>query len=126
LWTKKDLGAWSIPKGEFDQEEPLLAAKREFQEETGFDTPRGKYLPLTQVRLKSGKTVHAWAVEGEVDAGQVHSNEFEMQWPPRSGKMQSFPEIDRANWFSVDEALQKINPAQARLIQELLEKIMSL
>ncbi len=126
LWTKKDLGAWSIPKGEFDQEEPLLAAKREFQEETGFDAPRGEYLPLTQVRLKSGKTVHAWAVEGEVDAGQVHSNEFEMQWPPRSGKMQSFPEIDRANWFSVDEALQKINPAQARLIQELLEKIMSL
>ena len=123
LWTKKDLGAWSIPKGEFDEEEPLLAAKREFQEETGFDAPQGEYIALKQVTQKSGKIVHAWAVEGEVDADQVRSNEFEMQWPPRSGKWQSFPEIDRAAWFSVDEALQKINPAQARLIQELLEKL---
>jgi predicted NUDIX family NTP pyrophosphohydrolase len=123
LWAKKDLGAWSIPKGEFDEEEPLLAAKREFQEETGFDAPRGKYIPLTPVRQKSGKIVHAWAVEGMVDAEQVHSNDFEMQWPPRSGKVQSFPEIDRAVWSPVDDALQKINPAQAGLIQELLEKL---
>ena len=123
LWTKKDVGAWSIPKGEFDEEEPLLAAKREFQEETGFDAPSGEYLPLKQVRQKSGKIVHAWAIEGQVDAEQVHSNDFEMQWPPRSGKVQSFPEIDRAAWFSVDEALQKINPGQAGLIQELLEKL---
>ncbi len=123
MWTKKDVGAWSIPKGEFDEEEPLLAAKREFQEETGFDAPSGEYLPLKQVRQKSGKIVHAWAIEGQVDAEQVHSNDFEMQWPPRSGKVQSFPEIDRAAWFSVDEALQKINPGQAGLIQELLEKL---
>ena len=123
LWTKKDVGAWSIPKGEFDEEEPLLAAKREFQEETGFDPPPGEYLPLKKVRQKSGKIVHAWAIEGEVDAEQVHSNDFEMQWPPRSGKVQAFPEIDRAAWFSVDEALQKINPGQAGLIQELLEKL---
>jgi predicted NUDIX family NTP pyrophosphohydrolase len=126
LSVKKDLGAWSIPKGEFDEEEPLLAAKREFQEETGFDAPPSEYTPLKLVRQKSGKIVHAWAVEGEVDAEQVHSNEFEMQWPPKFGKVQSFPEIDRAAWFSVDDALQKINPAQAGLIQELLEKIMSL
>jgi predicted NUDIX family NTP pyrophosphohydrolase len=123
LWTKKDLGAWSIPKGEFDEEEPLLAAKREFQEETGFDAPLGEYIPLKQVIQKSGKIVHAWAVEGELDAELVHSNEFEMQWPPKFGKVQSFPEIDRAAWFSIDEALQKINPAQAGLIQELLEKL---
>jgi predicted NUDIX family NTP pyrophosphohydrolase len=123
LWTKKDLGAWSIPKGEFDEEEPLLAAKREFQEETGFDAPLGEYIPLKQVILKSGKIVHAWAIDGEIDAEQVHSNEFEMQWPPKFGRVQSFPEIDRAAWFSVNEALQKINPAQAGLIQELLEKL---
>ena len=123
LWTKKDLGAWSIPKGEFDEEEPLLAAKREFQEETGFDAPQRAYIALKHVTQKSGKIVHAWAVEGEVDAEQVHSNEFEMQWPPKSGRVHSFPEIDRAAWFSVDIALQKINPAQAELIQELLEKL---
>ena len=123
LWTKKDVGAWSIPKGEFDEEEPLMAAKREFQEETGFDAPSGEYLPLKQVRQKSEKIVHAWAIEGQVDAEQIHSNDFEMQWPPRSGKVQAFPEIDRAAWFSVDEALQKINPGQAGLIQELLEKL---
>jgi predicted NUDIX family NTP pyrophosphohydrolase len=123
LWMKKDLGAWSIPKGEFDEEEPLMAAKREFQEETGFDAPQGEYIPLKQVTQKSGKNVRAWAVEGEVDAEHIHSNDFEMQWPPRFGRVQSFPEIDRAAWFSVDEALQKVNPAQAGLIQELLKKL---
>ena len=126
LWVKKDLGCWSTPKGEFDEEEPLLAAKREFQEETGSDAPQGEYIPLKQVTQKSGKIVHAWAVQGEIDAEQVHSNEFEMQWPPKFGKVQSFPEIDRAAWFAVDIALQKINPGQAGLIQELIEKIMSL
>jgi predicted NUDIX family NTP pyrophosphohydrolase len=126
LWDKKDLGAWSIPKGEFEEEEPLLAAKREFWEETGFDAPPGEYFPLKQVRQKSGKIVHAWAVEGELDAEHIRSNDFEMQWPPRSGKVQAFPEIDRAAWFSVAEALEKINLGQAGLIQELLEKIMSL
>ena len=125
FWAKKDVGAWSIPKGEFDAEEPLLAAKREFQEETGFEAPQGGYFPLTQVRQKSGKIVHAWAVEGEVDAEHIHSNDFEMEWPPRSGKIQAFPEIDQAAWFPVDEALQKINLGQVSLIQELLEKLTS-
>lgn len=124
LWAKKDLGSWSIPKGEFDQqEEALLAAKREFHEETGFPAPQGEYLLLKPVRQKSGKIVHAWAVEAEVDAEHVHSNDFEMEWPPRSGKVQSFPEIDRATWYSVEEAQQKINPGQVGLIQELLEKL---
>jgi len=125
LWAKKDLGAWSIPKGEFDVEKPLLAAKREFQEETGFEAPQGEYFPLRPVKQKSGKIVHAWAVEGQVDAEHVHSNGFEMAWPPRSGKIQSFPEIDRAAWFPVDEAIQKVNPGQVGLIQELLEKLTS-
>ena len=125
LWAKKDLGAWSIPKGEFDVEEPLLAAKREFQEETRFEAPQGEYFPLRPVKQKSGKIVHAWGVEGQVDAEHVHSNVFEMEWPPRSDKIQSFPEIDRAAWFSVDEAIQKVNRGQVGLIQELLEKLTS-
>lgn len=123
FWAKKDLGAWSIPKGEFDEEEPLLAAKREFWEETSFGAPQGEYIPLNQVTLKSGKIVHAWAVAGEVDADHIHSNEFEMQWPPMFGKVQSFPEVDRAAWFSVDDALQKINPAQVGLIHQLAERL---
>lgn len=123
FWAKKDLGVWSIPKGEFDDEEPLLAAKREFKEETSFDAPQGEYVPLKQITQKSGKIVHAWAIAGEVDAEHIHSNEFEIQWPPKFGKVRSFPEIDRGAWFPVDVALQKINPAQARLIQELLEKL---
>ena len=122
LWTKRDLGAWSIPKGEFDEEEPLLAAKREFYEETGIQAPEGEYVSLNPVKQKGGKIVHAWAVAGEVDAELVISNKFDLEWPPRSGKKQSFPEIDRAAWYSVEEAQQKINPGQVRLIQELLEK----
>jgi len=123
LWAKKDQGAWSIPKGEFEEEEPLLAAKREFYEETGIHAPQGEYIPLKAVQQKGGKIVHAWAVAGEIDAELVISNKFEMEWPPRSGTTQLFPEIDRAAWCSVDEARQKINPRQVRLIQELLEKL---
>jgi predicted NUDIX family NTP pyrophosphohydrolase len=123
FWTKKDLGAWSIPKGEFDEEEPLLAAKREFQEETGLHAPQGEYILLKPVQQKSGKIVHAWAVEGEIDAEKVHSNDFEMEWPPRSGKMRPFPEIDRGAWFPAEEARQRINPGQVGLILELLEKL---
>jgi predicted NUDIX family NTP pyrophosphohydrolase len=123
LWAKKDLGSWSIPKGEFEEEEPLLAAKREFQEETGFDAPLGEYIPLQQITQKSGKIVHAWGVAGELDAGQIHSNSFEMEWPPKSGKRQVFPEIDRGAWFSGEEALEKINPKQAALIRELVERL---
>jgi predicted NUDIX family NTP pyrophosphohydrolase len=123
LWVKKDQGAWSIPKGEIDEEEPLLAAKREFLEETGFEAPQGEYLMLKPVTQKSGKIVHAWAIESEVDAEHIHSNDFEMEWPPRSGKIGAFPEVDQGAWFPVSQALQKINPGQAGLIQELIEKL---
>jgi predicted NUDIX family NTP pyrophosphohydrolase len=123
FWAKKDLGVWSIPKGEFEQEEPLLAAKREFSEETGLPAPGGEYIPLAPVRQKGGKTVHVWAVEAEIDAGQLRSNSFEMEWPPRSGKMQAFPEIDRGAWFPIQEALEKINPGQGGLVRELVKKL---
>jgi predicted NUDIX family NTP pyrophosphohydrolase len=123
FWAKKDLGSWSIPKGEFEQEDALLAAKREFFEETGLPAPQGEYIALTPVRQKGGKTVHAWAVEGALDVGQIRSNSFEMEWPPRSGRKQAFPEIDRGAWFSVGKALEMINPGQIGLIRELVEKL---
>jgi predicted NUDIX family NTP pyrophosphohydrolase len=122
-WVKKDDGAWSIPKGEFeDDEDPLAAAKREFNEETGINL-YGEFIELEPVKQKSGKIVYAWAVEGNVDATTIKSNSFEIEWPPRSGKMKSFPEIDKAEWFTIIEAIQKINPAQSPLIKELQEKI---
>lgn len=116
----KDLGAWSIPKGEFsDGEKPLDAAIREFREETGIELA-GDFKALKPVRLQSGKMVHAWAHERDIDAGQISSNTFEMEWPPKSAKFQSFPEVDKAGWFSAATALEKINPAQRSLILELL------
>jgi len=123
FYKNKDPGAWSIPKGEFpDAEEPLAAAKREFEEETG-QAIDGGFIKLEPVTLKSGKIVYAWAVEGDINPETITSNEFEMEWPPKSGKKQSFPEIDRAGWFSVDEARLKINPAQAKLIDNLIAQI---
>lgn len=122
FWKKKDLGAWSIPKGEFEAEDPLSAAKREFEEETG-TTVHGEMITLTPQEQKGGKVVHAWAVEGDLNPEEIRSNTFEMEWPPRSGKKQEFPEIDKAKWFPVQEALQKINQAQATFIQELIEKL---
>lgn len=118
FWAKKDAGAWSIPKGEFEDEEPLAAARREFLEETGLSVD-GEFKPLAPVTLKSAKVVHAWAVEADLDAARVVSNTFELEWPPRSGKLRQFPEVDRSAWFSLDEALEKINPAQAGFIREL-------
>jgi predicted NUDIX family NTP pyrophosphohydrolase len=119
FFKKKDDGVWSIPKGEFlDDEEPLTAARREFREETGFDID-GRFTKLKPVKLKSGKTVYAWAVEGDMDATQITSNNFEIEWPPSSGKMASFPEVDRAGWFTVSKAQVKIYPVQFPLIQEL-------
>src|ERR1700733_10588544 len=110
FFKNKDAGAWSIPKGEFlDDEDALVAAKREFFEETGQAISNGKFIPLKPVQLKSGKIVHAWAIEGDIDHETITSNLFEMEWPPKSGRMQSFPEIDRAGWFDVDEARIKIN-----------------
>jgi len=121
FFKNKDSGAWSIPKGEFlDDEDALTAAKREFEEETG-QAIDGSFVKLEPVRLKSGKIVHAWAVEGDIDHETIYSNSFEMEWPPKSGKNQSFPEIDRAGWFGEDEARMKINSAQSKLIDSLIE-----
>lgn len=120
FWEKKDAGAWTIPKGEFDNEDPLAAAQREFKEETSFDID-GDFHPLAPQTLKSGKVVHAWAVEGDLDAAKVQSNYFEIEWPPRSGKRIQVPEADRGAWFGVEQAMEKINPAQAGFIHELIE-----
>jgi predicted NUDIX family NTP pyrophosphohydrolase len=118
-WAKKDAGAWTIPKGEIAPgEAPLDAAQREFREETGHAIA-GPFRPLQPVRQSGRKIVHAWAVEGDLDAASVRSNSFEIEWPPRSGRRRSFPEIDRAHWFGMDEARRKINPAQAALLDEL-------
>lgn len=122
FWAKKDLGAWSIPKGEFDDtEDGLGAAKREFFEEVG-QTVDGPVITLTPVKQRGGKIVHAWAVEGEVDAAALRSNEFEMEWPPRSGRKARFPEIDRGQWFPMAEALRRILTAQAPILEELRAK----
>jgi predicted NUDIX family NTP pyrophosphohydrolase len=122
FWAKKDLGAWSIPKGEYENEEALAAAKREFEEETGFPVA-GKALALSQQKQKGGKVINAWAVEGDLNTDEVRSNRFEMEWPPRSGKKQQFPEIDRAEWFPAETALKKINAGQAAFIGELIEML---
>ena len=119
FWAKKDEGAWSIPKGEFQAgEEPLAAAQREFAEETGCRA-QGPFIPLTPITQRSGKVVHAWAVEGDCDPAHLHSTLFSLEWPPKSGKHQQFPEVDRAEWFSVPVALQKIIPAQRGFVTEL-------
>jgi predicted NUDIX family NTP pyrophosphohydrolase len=127
FWAKKDLGAWSIPKGEFvEPETPLAAAKREFAEEIGQSVEGasdGDFLPLTPVKPKGGKVIYAFAVEGEVDAARVQSNLFEMEWPPRSGKMQSFPEIDRGAWFGLDEARLRLTKNQLPILEELIQKL---
>jgi predicted NUDIX family NTP pyrophosphohydrolase len=122
LFASRDLGAWSIPKGEVEPgEEPLQVARREFEEETGHRPPadRSAYRPLGEVRQKSGKRVSAWAVEGDLDPSTATSNTFEMEWPPRSGRREWFPEIDRVEWFGLDEARHRINPAQAAFIDRL-------
>jgi predicted NUDIX family NTP pyrophosphohydrolase len=122
FFKNKDAGAWSIPKGEFsDDEDPLVAAKREFREETG-QVIDGNFIQLKPVTLKSGKIVHAWAVESDIDHETIFSNLFEIEWPPKSGKKQSFPEIDRAGWFEVEEARLKINARQLGLIEDFLSK----
>ncbi len=120
FFKNKDLGSWSIPKGEFlDDEDALVAAKREFEEETGQPID-GVFIPLDPVTLKSGKVVHAWAIDGNIDHETIVSNVFEIEWPPKSGKKQSFPEIDRAGWFDIKTAKVKINPAQVGLIENLI------
>jgi predicted NUDIX family NTP pyrophosphohydrolase len=119
FWAKKDLGAWSIPKGEHNEtDDPLTTAIREFAEETGL-TLQGNFQPLGTVKQAGGKTVTAFAVEGAFDPQTLVSNTFEMEWPPRSGKRRSFPEVDRAAWFTLDEARRKILPGQAPFIDQL-------
>jgi predicted NUDIX family NTP pyrophosphohydrolase len=119
FWAKKDLGVWSIPKGEMDEGEDLLkTARREFEEETGF-RPGGIFRKLTPVRQRSGKIVHAWAVEGDCDPTAIRSNTFTMEWPPRSGRLLEIPEVDRAGWFDLDAAKDKILEGQRGLLDEL-------
>lgn len=120
FWRNKDEGAWTIPKGEFDKEDPLAAARREFEEETGSTPPDGEYIPLTPIKQKNGKIVHAWAIAGDFHPASLNSNEFETEWPPKSGRMQKFPEVDRAEWFAPDVAKQKMLSGQGALITELL------
>lgn len=123
FWAKKDLGAWSIPKGEYEEDEaPLAAAKREFKEELGINIS-GDLIELSPVKLKSGKVVQAWAVEQDLNTSDFRSNTFSVEWPPRSGKLKDFPEVDKAGWFTPEEARQKINPAQVAFIDELVQKL---
>jgi len=119
FWKNKDIGAWSIPKGEFGLgEESLETAKREFQEETG-QVIEGYFIPLEPITQKGGKTVYAWAVEGDIDAATIVSNYITIAWPPGTGKVMEIPEVDRGEWFDLETALTKINPAQANFIKQL-------
>lgn len=124
LWQGKDHGAWSIPKGEHAAEEdPLTVAWREFREELGVDPPAGEPLPLGEVTQSGGKRVTAWALRGNVDVSQVVSNEFELEWPPRSGQIRRFPEIDRAAWMPVADARDKLLSGQVPLLDRLLSQL---
>jgi predicted NUDIX family NTP pyrophosphohydrolase len=124
FWARRDAGAWSIPKGEYDpDEDPLAAARREFEEELGVPVPDGPARELGEVRQKGGKLVRVWAIAGDLDAGATTSNTFELEWPPRSGKLIEVPEVDRAEWFTLERAREKINPAQAELLDRLSEML---
>ena len=120
FFVRKDQGSWTIPKGEYgDDEDPLAAAMREFEEETGIAPVMDGCLPLSAIKQKGGKSVMAWAIQHDVDPTTIVSNTFTMEWPPKSGKMASFPEIDRGAWFAPADAREKINPAQAVWLDEL-------
>jgi predicted NUDIX family NTP pyrophosphohydrolase len=124
FFARKDDGAWGIPKGLYeDDEEPVAAARREFAEELGSPCPDGPALDLGEIRQKNGKRVTAWALEGDLDADAITSNTFTIEWPPRSGRRQEFPEIDRAGWFTLDAARVKILAAQAPLLDRLAEAL---
>ena len=125
LWAKKDDGAWSVPKGEYDPtEEPLEVARREFEEEIGQAAPADEDPPwLGELRQPSGKVVSAWAVEGDLDVSEVRSNSFEMEWPPRSGRTEEFPEVDRAGWFDLEEARRKLLRGQVGFLDRLAERL---
>jgi len=125
FWAKRDNGAWSIPKGELDDETDaaLVVARREFREELGSDPPEGDPIALGEVRLKSGKRVEAWALPGDLDVTTIVSNEFETEWPPKSGRTATFPEVDRAAWCSVAVARVKLNPAQVAFLDRLVDAL---
>ena len=123
FWAKKDLGSWSLPKGEYDEsEQPLEAAKREFEEETGV-AARGNFLALGEVKQAGGKVVSAWAFEGDCEPGKLTSNLCQVEWPPRSGRFIEFPEVDRGEWFSVDEAKVRILKGQQPFLDRLLREL---
>jgi predicted NUDIX family NTP pyrophosphohydrolase len=123
FWAKKDAGSWSIPKGLAEEgEDPLAAAKREFREETGMAI-EGEFLDLGRHKQPGGKTIAAWACEADFDTAALKSNTFAMEWPPRSGRMAEFPEVDRAAWYSIDDALETINKGQAPIIAALVKRL---
>jgi predicted NUDIX family NTP pyrophosphohydrolase len=124
FWAKKDDGAWSLPKGEHGpDEEPIAVARREFEEELGSPVPPIELVPLGEHRVTSGKVLTVWAGEGDLDATACRSNTFEIEWPPRSGRMQEFPEIDRAAWFGLDEARAKLVKGQVPFLDRLAERL---
>ncbi len=124
FFVNKDAGAWSIPKGEFTEgEDPLEKAKQEFEEETSHKLAQNEFVELKPVKLKSGKKICAWAAEGDLDHRAIRSNTFLLAWPPRSGQVKEFPEVDRAGWFDAETAKEKLNPGQVPLIDELVEKL---
>jgi len=119
FWKNKDIGAWSVPKGEFeDGEDPLKAAQREFEEETGIAI-KGTFTALTPVKQKSGKIIYTWACEGDIDHSIIRSNTFPIEWPPRSGKYIDIPEVDKGGWFTYEEAREKLIPGQVPILDEL-------
>ncbi len=123
-WRNKDLGVWSIPKGEYEEGENVLeVAKRELEEETGNVIKNGQFMPLAPITIKSGKRITAWAVETDFEQSFICSNDFAMEWPPKSGKKQKFPEVDNAGWFSIKVAKEKINQGQLPLLEELVIKL---
>jgi predicted NUDIX family NTP pyrophosphohydrolase len=124
IWAKRDEGAWTVPKGEFNQGEAAWdVARREFEEETGHPAPDGESIPLGEIRQKGGKLVEAWAVAGDLDPATAHSNTFPFQWPPRSGRWITIPEIDRVEWFAPDDARRRIKETQIPFIDRLLEAL---
>jgi predicted NUDIX family NTP pyrophosphohydrolase len=124
IWAKRDEGAWTVPKGEFNQGEAAWdVARREFEEETGHPAPDGESIELGEIRQKGGKLVEAWALEGDLDPATAHSNTFPFQWPPRSGRWITIPEIDRVEWFAPDEARRRIKETQIPFIDRLLEAL---
>ena len=124
FWAKKDLGHWTIPKGEIEAgEEPEAVARREFLEETAHEVPGGPLVHLGEIRQKSGKRVLGWAIEGDLDPAAARSNTYELEWPPRSGIIQEFPEIDRVEWFGLDEARRRLKAAQTPFLDRLLDAL---